>query len=113
MNTYEDIMSLDPEKMNVTIWWKVFDMYPTPPNNDLKLLPDYCRDNNAAFSVINKLLDHSYDAMSGMDKNLNRTHIFTFYPMYGEPNRYRASAPTFAMAVCRAALLAILKIGER
>lgn len=111
MNTYEDIMSLDSEKMNVTVWWKVFDMEPTPPNNDLKLLPDYCGDHNVAFSVIEKMRsDFSYKSQSGWDSALNDVHIFDFYTRYGGQKMYRAIAPTFPMAVCRAALMAVLDI---
>lgn len=111
MNTYKDIMSLDSQKMNVTIWWKVFGMEPTPPKNDLNLLPDYCGDNNVAFSVIEKLSDdYSYSVQSGMDSKLKRTHIFEFHTRYGEAKMYRAVASSFSMAVCRAALMAILDV---
>lgn len=113
MNTYEDIMSLDPEKMNVTIWWKIFDMNPTPPKNDLKLLPDYCGDNSVAFSVIEKLSDDfSYRVQSGLDTKLKRIHIFEFHTRWDKPKMHRASAHTFSMAVCRAALMAILDVEE-
>lgn len=110
---YEDIMSFDSQKMNQMIWWKVFDMNPTPPKNDMKLLPDYCGDNNVAFSVIENLSgDFSYRVQSGLDTKLERIHIFEFHTRWGESKMYRAIAHTFSMAVCRAALMAILDVEE-
>lgn len=40
-------------KMNQLIWWKVFDMTPAPPNNDMLLLPDYSGEISPGFCSIN------------------------------------------------------------
>lgn len=54
--TKEEILNMPAGvKMNQYIWWKVFDMTPTPPNNDMLLLPDYSGDLYAAKTVADKM----------------------------------------------------------
>lgn len=78
-------------RMNTLIWWKIFDMNPTPPNNDMLLLPDYSGDLNVAKTVSDK--------MKG----------FVLVRSRGEYCcNHIAFAETPPLAICRAALLEAL-----
>lgn len=78
-------------KMNQLIWWKIFDMTPTPPNNDLSFLPDYSGDMNCAKAVVDKM----------------KTFVLvrTEYKGIEYCCNHIAFAETAPLAICRAALL--------
>ena len=84
-------------KMNQLIWWKIFDMFPTPPNNDMALLPDYSGDMNVAWSVAKKFpeiyMEHS-------EKN--------DFAMISDNFDTAVTCETMPLAICRAALLAVV-----
>ena len=81
-------------KMNQLIWWKVFDMEPTPPGNDMLKLPPFSTDMGAAWTITEKV-------QIGM---LNNVH--GRWEAYVVDGPY-ADAETAPLAICRAALLSL------
>jgi len=85
------------KKINQYVWWKVFDMTPEPPNNDMDLLPDYSAEIAPAFSVIEEINPPLFLIRYEMGK---WTCIIGFH---------KSTADTAPLAICRAALLAVNK----
>jgi hypothetical protein len=97
-------------KMNQLIWWKIFDMYPTPPNNDMKFLPDYSGDMNVAWSVIEKM------KALGFETWIMNEQIYKNFPgqtyackLDGNGKVYFCLGETAPLAICRSALLAVME----
>ena len=96
-------------KINQLVWWKIFDMFPTPPNNNMALLPDYSGDMNVAWSVIEKL------KASGFEAWLMNEQVYKDFPgqvyackLYGKGIVCFCLGETMPLAICRAALLAVV-----
>lgn len=96
-------------KINQAIWWKIFKMTPTPPNNDILLLPDYSGDMNVAWSVVEKLSSYGFEAWLMNDQD------YKDYPgqsyackFYGNGRVIFCLGETMPLAICRAALLAVV-----
>ena len=92
----EQILSMPAgKKMNQFIWWMIFDMKPTPPNNDMDFLPDYSGDMSVAWLVVKKFpelhMEHS-------EKN--------DFAMIGDDFDTAVTCETMPLAICRSALLA-------
>jgi len=91
------------KKINQLVWWKIFDMTPTPPNNDMNFLPDYSGDMNVAFSVVEKLCSETgCDIVKVCKRDLDL--------MRGEwscnfGRGFEAFGETAPLAICRAGLL--------
>lgn len=95
----DEILSLPAgKKMNQYIWWKLFDMMPTPLNNDMNYLPDYSGDVGVAFSIVRKFpsvhLEYS-------ERNC--------FAMIGDDFETAVICETMPLAICRAALLEMMK----
>jgi hypothetical protein len=86
-------------KMNQLVWWKIFDMEPYPPNNDMLLLPDYSHEIAPAWSIIEKLVDGTPN-----DFELRTTIRGWRCDLY----LGSANAETAPLAICRAGLIAVL-----
>lgn len=92
----EDVLKMEAgPKMNQTIWWKIFNMEPTPENNDILNLPDYSNDIADAWEVADKLKltiapydNGAYHAADG---------------------KVIAWADTAPLAICRAALMTVME----
>ena len=48
----EDYVLPAGTKLNQIIWWKVYDMKQTPPNNNMLLLPNYSGDIAEAWKIV-------------------------------------------------------------
>lgn len=114
--TRDEILNMPAgTKMNQLIWWKIFDMYPTPPNNDIKLLPDYSGDMNVAWSVVEKLEKSEPETLcniSRISENGQRDGLEWHCHLRcigGNGKYFYAIADTAPLAICRAALLAVTK----
>ena len=102
--TRDEILNMPAgTKMNQLIWWKVFDMYPTPPNNDMKLLPDYSTDISAAWEVVDKLVRFSI-TIESFPKGVLCRFFGAGSSTAGDAVGWADTAP---LAICRAALLAV------
>ena len=95
-------------KINQLVWWKIFDMSPTPPNNDMLLLQDYSNNMHDAWSVILALKEKGYQAW------LENDQVYKDFPgqtnsckLYGNGFVYFALGETMPLAICRVALLAM------
>ncbi len=100
------------KKINQTIWWLIFDMSPTPLNNDINYLPDYSGDMNVAFSVVNKLEEHPNEILFSLTRK-GSTHeklkwCARFRECLGYQKEFYVEAETAPLAICRAALLAVM-----
>ena len=84
-------------KMNQLIWWKIFDMFPTPPNNDMALLPDYSGDMNVAWTIAKKFPE-IYMEHKGKEN----------FVMINDDFDSAVICETMPLAICRAALLAVV-----
>ena len=110
MNQQEILNMPAGRKINQLVWWKIFDMFPTPPNNDMKFLPDYSGDLNVAWSVIGKMKALGFEAW------IMNEQKYKDYPgqdnackFYGNGRVYFSLGETAPLAICRAALLAIME----
>lgn len=94
MNRDEILKMPAGAKMNQLVWWKIFDMFPTPPNNNMALLPDYSGDMSVAWTVANKFpaiyMEHSNKIC---------------FAMIGDNFDTAVTCETMPLAICRAALL--------
>lgn len=109
--TQDEILNMPAgRKMNQLIWWKIFDMEPTPPNNDMALLPDFSGEVAPAFSVIEKIKNE-------WDAQIQTGREYPDYPgqSFGcrlhnrkEPRICFCLGDTAPLAICRAALLAVI-----
>ena len=86
------------ERMNQQIWWKIFDMTPMPPNNDMKKLPDYSGNETAVMGVIEKFQEVYIEHSKG-----------SVFVMIGDNFNTAVTCETMPLAVCRAALLCTLE----
>ena len=97
MNQQEVLNMPAGRKINQLVWWKIFDMFPTPPNNNMALLPDYSGDMNVAWTIAKKFpeihMEHS-------EKN--------DFAMIGDNFDTAVTCETMPLAICRAALLAVI-----
>ena len=59
------------KKMNQLIWWKVFDMTPMPPNNNMDLLPDYSGEMSPAWSVAERINKMIFDEQLELGRDYN------------------------------------------
>ncbi len=97
--TREEIANMPAcAKMNQLIWWKIFDMFPTPPNNDMALLPDYSGDMNCAWSVVKKFPEFYMEHTKESD-----------FAMLADDFDTAVVCETMPLAICRCALLATMK----
>ena len=124
--TKDEIMNMPAgAKMNQLIWWKIFDMIPTPLNNDMKFLPDYSGEMSPAWSVaerINKMifdgkltLENDYNYLTLSCVGMTTGYAVSFDCLlenewYDDITNYKyaARAETAPLAICRAALLAVV-----
>jgi len=109
--TREEILELPAGiKMNQLIWWKIFDMIPTPPNNDMLLLPDYSGDISATFQVIQKLRAMRYNVRVEFHKTYTQVSLWSMEMTEYGPHPISCHAETVYLAVCHAALLLSLTL---
>ena len=90
------------KKMNQLIWWKIFDMFPTPPNNDMNFLPDYSGDMNVAWSVLEKHIKTSGSVFNPFVEKTPKGFACSF-----DGINYAWECDTAPLAICRAALLIV------
>jgi hypothetical protein len=117
MNRDEILKMEAGTKMNQYIWWKIFDMEPTPPNNDMLLLSDYSGNIAAAWKVVEKLNQKGMCVLVSelvpyrqFEENLSGCEITPLSDdEESEPETIKASADTAPLAICRAALLAVME----
>jgi hypothetical protein len=104
--TRDEILNMKAgTKINQLVWWKVFDMEPMPPNNNMLLLPDYSIDISAAWDVVDKILK----TFPADDIEL-RTTIRGWICIIGSIGvDYKSNAETAPLAICRAALIAVME----
>lgn len=125
MNKQEILDMPAGKKINQLIWWKVFGMIPTPPNNDMNLLPDYSGESAPAWSVvehIHKMIyeeklkhveDYNYLCLECLGYSSGYAASFDCLlddEWYEDITNYKYSArgETAPLAICRAALLALI-----
>ena len=108
----EEILNMPAgTKMNQLIWWKVFDMEPEPPNNNMLLLPDYSKEVAPAWRVVNAFAVEPF-AWHIESINLLGGQIKWWACLWGDmPDgsiaEFSAEAETMSLAVCRVALLKV------
>jgi hypothetical protein len=93
------------KKINQLVWWMVFDMSPTPHNNDMNFLPDYSGDMNAAWMVVEKLCNETgcdVVKVCKRDPEVRGNWSCNF------GRGFEAFGETAPLAICRAALLAVM-----
>lgn len=107
MNAEEILNMQAGTKINQLIWWKIFDMTPEPPNNDMLLLPDYSGDICAAWQIVNKLESRpeGFRAVYYRDVNWQNGGQGWYACFEGQAVK-GVFAETAPLAICRAALLA-------
>ena len=107
MERDEIIIMQAGKKLNQLVWWKLFDMEPTPPNNDMNLLPDYSGDMNVAWSVVEKMKSLGYEAWLMNEQKYKEYPSQTYAcKLYGNGESVFVLGKTMPHAICRAALLA-------
>ena len=96
--TREEIANMPASaKMNQLVWWQIFDMQPTPPNNDMALLPDFSGDMNCAWLVVKKFPEFYMEHTEESE-----------FAMLADDFDTVAIEPTMPLAICKCALLATL-----
>lgn len=124
--TKDEILDMPAgKKMNQLIWWKIFNMTPTPLNNDINFLPDYSGEMSPAWSVaerINKMIfegeltlqnDYNYLTLECIGMTTGYAASFDClldHEWYEDITNYKYAArgETAPLAICRAALLAVV-----
>ena len=113
------------KKMNQLIWWKVFDMTPMPPNNNMDLLPDYSGEMSPAWSVAERINKMIFDEQLELGRDYNNLTLecvgyttgyaasfdcIIDHEWYEDITNYdyAARGETAPLAICRAALLAVM-----
>ena len=114
----EDVLKMEAgPKMNQAIWWKIFNMEPTPENNDMLNLPDYSTDIAAAWEVVEMLVGKDCESQDLFIECWSDGEWFVaFHPM-GYSSREpmatcdgkKTGSPSAPLAICRAALLTTLE----
>lgn len=114
MNKQEILNMPAGKKMNQLVWWKIFDMIPTPHNNDMSFLPDYSGDMNVAWSIVEKLENGQPEILCNISRiSENGQHDGIEWHCHlrcidGKSTYYYAIADTVPLAICRASLLAVM-----
>lgn len=109
--TKDEILELPAgTKINQLIWWKLFDMKPTPPNNDMLLLSDYSGDIVATFDLIQQLRAMNYNVRVELHKTYTTVTLWQRDMTEHGPYPITCRADTIYLAVCRVALLAVMGV---
>lgn len=103
--TRDEILNMPAgKKINQLVWWKIFDMFPTPLNNDMNFLPDYSGDMNVAWSVLEKHIKTSDSVFNPFVEKTSKGFSCSF-----DGINYAWECETAPLAICRAALLAVME----
>jgi hypothetical protein len=110
--TRDEILKMEAGvKINQLIWWKVFDMNPTPPNNDMLMLPNYSTRIAAAWEVVEKMKSNGWDFFME-NAWRNRISKNVWWCMFENDDcemEFCSEDITAQLAICKAALLAVMK----
>jgi len=105
----EEILELPAgTKINQLIWWKLYDMIPAPPNNDMLLLPDWSGNIVATFDLIQQLRAMNYNVRVELHKTYTTVTLWKRDMTENGPHPITCRADTIYLAVCHAALLAVV-----
>jgi hypothetical protein len=116
--TRDEILKLEAgPKMNQLIWWKVFDMTPTPKDNDMLKLPPYSTDIAAAWEVVEHFTGKDCRNQDFFIECWSDGEWFVAFHPLGYSSRdpkancdgKTTGSPSAPLAICRAALLAVIE----
>jgi hypothetical protein len=101
--TRDEVMNMSVgREMDVTVGYHVMDLHAPP-----EIYPDYSTDIAAAWEVVNK---SSSFMVTMQDEDLGYTKWYCEYAT--ETGYFEAEADTAPLAICRAALLAVMENTE-